>query len=164
MRNLQSFLNESIETSSNSDSAEPFSTMLSKLEKISTWCNDYNFDDQGRGEQAAKYIINEARQLNLNQRDYDLKQDCVRFCDDCETLVKHFNILKKDQNIEGAQNVGEHLLENINLLAKHINYSLIQKVVEDFSDTNSPINKLSNFVRNPEGIFKKYLRVKELFL
>ena len=152
---------------------KPSPTIFGKIEQVSKWCINPHFNDNGLGEQAAQLVIEDGRNLAVNNlhKDSDSRTLLIQTCNECEGLV---NMLQKQHedysknasdpqtnpaNLKTASmdmiSLGKQLQEKLNSLGHMIYKDLVQQVADDFIDINYPIRKLAEIIVMPlsESIF-----------
>lgn len=135
-------------------------TTHGKLEQATKWCNNPTFNDNTLGEQSARLILQEAKNLANQQTDSEICEILGNKCHECDFLINHLIKLNKEhkkssnKNLNDSLNiltVGKQLRDGLNFIVKNMTKSLVQQVADDFLDINHPIRKIADLVNNPSG-------------
>jgi vinculin len=132
---------------------KPDPTVCGKVEQAFKWCVDPFFNDHGLGENSARLIIEDAKNIASNHKDPQVNEDLMRNSHECELFVNKLSQLQhynKSNGIEAIA-IGKQLLERLELLGHKIAYALIQKFADDFIDVNFPLKKLSEIASSSFG-------------
>ena len=180
LHNLHAKIKDTTQIASNYGIHRLAPTIHGKLDQTNKWLiNPYFNINNGIGEKAGRFIINECRVLAISQcKDVEDREDFLQKAYETELLLNQLiNKLKKEnsdpynhkslsqQKIDlNAVDLGKQLIEKFKLLSKQIKRCLIQQVADDFIDINHPLKKLAEVGMNraknnkldPDTMRKKY--------
>ena len=151
--NLYETLKAIVHNVQNQSSYKPDPTVCGKVEQAFKWCINPFFNDHGLGENSARLIIEDAKNIALNHKDPQFNEDLMRNSHECELFVNKLSQLQhynKSNGIEAIA-IGKQILERLELLGHKIAYALIQKFADDFIDVNYPLKKLAEIASSSFG-------------
>lgn len=151
--NLYETLKAIVHNVQNQSIYKPDPTVSGKVEQAFKWCTNPFFNDHGLGENSARLIIEDAKQIAANHKDPQVSEDLMRTSHECELFVNKLSQLQhynKSNGIEAIA-IGKQLLERLDLLGNKISSALIQKFADDFIDINYPLKKLSEIASSSFG-------------
>lgn len=154
-----------IQSSNDSGVQKLSSTIFGKIEQINRWLvNPYLSSQNGIGEKAAWFIIDECRRLAISQcQDPEDREDFLKQGYETELLLNQLAKKLKQETDRNTKvidpnviNIGKDLKEKFRLLSRQIKRCLIQQVADNFIDVNHPMKRLADIVLNQatkQGLF-----------
>ncbi|XP_055334860.1 vinculin-like isoform X2 [Paramacrobiotus metropolitanus] len=141
-----------IQNAERSGIQQPAHTILGKLEQAKRWLNAPWVDDKGLGQSAIRQITEEGRRI-AKQCPEPHRTDLVRLCDEVDQLAGQLADLVRrgEGNSPQAKAIAQKLNDKLDELKNKIQSALLQRVVEDFVDINTPLKQFTDAVLAPEG-------------
>ena len=131
---------------------QPAHTVAGRVEQALAWLANPGFDDKGLGFQAIMSIVEEGRRL-ASVCPAAHRQDLLNLCNEVETQAKQLHDLCRSGqgNSPQAQNLAKALSQKLQALKRVIEGALVNRVVDDFIDVNTPLKQFTEAVLAPEG-------------
>jgi len=129
---------------------QPAHTVTGRLEQARRWLVNPSADDRGLGQRAINLIVAEARKVAEGVSG-NHKAELLNLSDQVDSLL-HQLLLGGAANTPQAQAVAAQLVQKLGELKNRIQYAVVNRVVEDFVDTVTPIKQFTEAVHIPEGV------------
>lgn len=124
-----------------------------QLELSAKWLRNSNGHYSLIGEMSARSIIQEAKNIMSKEVHFNDRQNFEKFILESEFMIDNF-INLSNQNIldrVAIKNTAKQLYSSLNFIVKRIYRLLIEKIVNQYSDINEPLNKLSEIIKISNG-------------
>ncbi|ODM94730.1 Vinculin [Orchesella cincta] len=132
---------------------QPAHTVTGRLEQARRWLANPGADDRGLGQRAISLIVDEARKVADGLPGIH-KAELLNLSDEVDSLLHQLGDLcrRGDGNSATAQAIAGQLVHKLGDLKNRIQYAVVNRVVEDFVDTVSPLKQFTDAVHVQEGV------------
>ena len=129
----------------------PAPTVAGRLEQARRWLEQPGVDDRGLGRQAIALVVEEGFKIGRVLEGED-RSRVVALCRRLEDSTKLLNDLCtiEQGNSPRALAVAKEIAQNLNQLKEVIRTALVDRVVEDLMDVNTPLKQFSDCVIKPK--------------
>lgn len=136
-----------------------------QLELSAKWLRNPNGNYNFIGEMATRSIIQEAKNIMSKEVQFSDRQNFEKIILECEFLIEEFINLSNKTKLDRItiKNTAKQLQNSLNLIVKRIYRLLIQKFVNQYSDTNSPLNKLAEIIKKSNGSIRIKIKLYQIF-
>ncbi|XP_013776385.1 vinculin-like isoform X4 [Limulus polyphemus] len=152
LRELNVLITNAIQNVERSGIQQPAHTVGGRVEQAQQWLANPSFDDKGLGQQAIQSIVQEGHKLAETSPQPE-KLEIQHLCNDIETMSRQLSDLtrKGQGKSPQAQALSRAIHGKLHELKNKIQMALVNRVVEDFIDTTSPLKQFTEAVLTPEG-------------
>ncbi|XP_076353432.1 vinculin-like isoform X8 [Tachypleus tridentatus] len=152
LRELNVIITNAIQNVERSGIQQPAHTVGGRVEQAQQWLANPSFDDKGLGQQAIQSIIQEGQKLAETSSQPE-KLEIEHLCNDVETMSRQLSDLtrKGQGKTPQAQALSRAIHGKLHELKNKIQMALVNRVVEDFIDTTTPLKQFTEAVLAPEG-------------
>lgn len=132
---------------------QPAHTVAGRLEQAGRWLQHPERDDNGLGRRAISLIVDEGNKVAVGLQGVQ-KAEMIALCEQVDRLSRQLS----DQCRRGlgsspqAQQIARTLQEKLHELKDSIQTAVVNRVVEDFADINTPLKQFTEAVHVPEGV------------
>ncbi|BES98119.1 vinculin [Nesidiocoris tenuis] len=128
-------------------------TVTGRLEQATRWLQHPERDDNGVGHRAIAKIVDEGKRVADGLQGVH-RAEMIALCEQVERLSRQLSDLCRRGmgNTNQAQQVARTLSEKLHELKDSIQKEVVNRVVEDFSDINTPLKQFTEAVHVPEGV------------
>uniref|UniRef100_A0A0A9VYZ0 Vinculin n=1 Tax=Lygus hesperus TaxID=30085 RepID=A0A0A9VYZ0_LYGHE len=128
-------------------------TVTGRLEQATRWLQHPERDDNGVGHRAIAMIVDEGKRVADGLQGVH-KAEMIALCEQVDRNSRQLSDLCRRGmgNTHQAQQVARTLSEKLHELKDSIQKAVVNKVVEDFSDINTPLKQFTEAVHVPEGV------------
>ncbi|XP_014275815.1 vinculin isoform X5 [Halyomorpha halys] len=132
---------------------QPAHTVAGRLEQAGRWLQHPERDDNGLGRRAISLIVDEGNKVAVGLQGVQ-KAEMIALCEQVDRLSRQLT----DQCRRGlgsspqAQQIARTLQEKLHELKDSIQTAVVNRVVEDFADINTPLKQFTEAVHVPEGV------------
>ncbi|XP_059491321.1 vinculin isoform X2 [Neocloeon triangulifer] len=132
--------------------AQPAHTVTGRLEQARRWLAHPDRDDRGLGQRAIALIVEEGKKVAEGLPGAH-KAEILGLCDEVDLLSRQLGELCRagQGNSEHAQAIARNLSQKLYELKTRIQNAVVNRVVEDFIDVNTPLKLFTDAVLAPEG-------------
>ncbi|XP_035701560.1 vinculin isoform X3 [Folsomia candida] len=131
---------------------QPAHTVTGRLEQARKWLGNPAVDDRGLGQRAISLIVDEARRVADGLPGVQ-KAELLNLSDQVDSLLHQLGELcrRGEGNSPAGQAIAGQLVAKLAELKNKIQTAVINRVVEDFVDTVTPLRQFTEAVLAPEG-------------
>ncbi|CAH1389700.1 unnamed protein product [Nezara viridula] len=132
---------------------QPAHTVAGRLEQAGRWLQHPEREDNGLGRRAISLIVDEGNKVAVGLQGVQ-KAEMIALCEQVDRLSRQLS----DQCRRGlgsspqAQQIARTLQEKLHELKDSIQTAVVNRVVEDFADINTPLKQFTEAVHVPEGV------------
>ncbi|XP_014239682.1 vinculin isoform X2 [Cimex lectularius] len=128
-------------------------TVAGRLEQATRWLQHPERDDSGLGHRAIALIVDEGKKVAEGLQGVH-KAEMIALCEQVDRLSRQLSDLCRRGmgNSPQAQQVARNLSEKLHELKESIQNAVVNRVVEDFADINTPLKQFNEAVHVPEGV------------
>lgn len=132
---------------------QPAHTVTGRLEQARRWLANPSADDRGLGLRAISLIVDEGRKVADGLPGVH-KAELLNLSDEVDSLLHQLGDLcrRGDGNTPAAQAIAGQLVHKLSDLKNRIQYAVVNRVVEDFVDTVTPLKQFTEAVHVQEGV------------
>ena len=152
LNELNGLVLKAVTNAERSGMLQPAHTNTGRLEQARRWLANPSADDRGLGQRAVSLIVDEARKVADGLPGVQ-KAELLNLSDEVDTLLHQLSDLcrRGDGNSPQAQAISGQLVAKLAELKNKIQSAVINRVVEDFMDSHSPLKRFTDAVHAPEG-------------
>lgn len=132
---------------------QPAHTVAGRLEQAGKWLQHPEREDNGLGRRAISLILDEGNKVAEGLQGVQ-KAEMIALCEQVDRLTRQLSDLCR-RGLGGspqAQQIARTLQEKLHELRDSIQTAVVNRVVEDFSDINTPLKQFTEAVHVPEGV------------
>ncbi|XP_073977275.1 vinculin isoform X10 [Rhodnius prolixus] len=128
-------------------------TVAGRLEQATRWLQHPDRDDSGVGHRAIALIVDEGKKVAEGLQGVH-KAEMIALCEQVDRLSRQLSDLCRRGmgNSPQSQQVARTLSEKLHELKESIQNAVVNRVVEDFADINTPLKQFTDAVHVPEGV------------
>ncbi|KAK9499771.1 hypothetical protein O3M35_002746 [Rhynocoris fuscipes] len=128
-------------------------TVAGRLEQATRWLQHPDRDDSGVGHRAIALIVDEGKKVADGLQGVH-KAEMIALCEQVDRLSRQLSDLCRRGmgSSPQAQQVARTLSEKLHELKESIQKAVVNRVVEDFADINTPLKQFTEAVHVPEGV------------
>uniref|UniRef100_A0A069DWV1 Vinculin n=1 Tax=Panstrongylus megistus TaxID=65343 RepID=A0A069DWV1_9HEMI len=128
-------------------------TVAGRLEQATRWLQHPDRDDSGVGHRAIALIVDEGKKVADGLQGVH-KAEMIALCEQVDRLSRQLSDLCRRGmgNSPQSQQVARTLSEKLHELKESIQNAVVNRVVEDFADVNTPLKQFTEAVHVPEGV------------
>ncbi|XP_065348377.1 vinculin isoform X2 [Cloeon dipterum] len=149
---LQRLVGRSVSGVERCGMAQPAHTVSGRLEQARRWLAHPDRDDRGLGQRAIALIVEEGKKVAEGLPGAH-KAEILGLCDEVDVLSRQLGELCRagQGNSEHALAIARNLSQKLYELKTRIQNAVVNRVVEDFIDVNTPLKLFTDAVLAPEG-------------
>lgn len=131
---------------------QPAHTVTGRLDQARRWLANPSVDDKGLGQKAIALIVEEARKVGDGLPGVQ-KAELLNLSDEVDSLYHHLAEFSRrgDGNTPQALAVANQLIHKLAELKNKIQNAVVNRVVEDFVDTVTPLKAFTDAALAAEG-------------
>ena len=131
---------------------QPAHTVTGRLDQARRWLANPSVDDKGLGQRAIGLVVEEARKVAEGLPGVQ-KSELLNLSEEVDSLYHHLGDLSRrgEGSSPQAQVLSNQLIRKLAELKNKIQSAVINRVVEDFVDTVSPLKQFTEAVAVSEG-------------
>ncbi|GAB6023144.1 hypothetical protein CHUAL_007224 [Chamberlinius hualienensis] len=152
LHELNALVNRAVLNVEKSGIQQPAHTVAGRVEQAQRWLANPAADDKGLGQQAIQLVVEEGRKV-AEGLPYAQKNEIMALCNEVDSLQRQLADLchRGLGNSPQAQAIARNLSAKLQQLKNKIQTALVDRVVEDFIDTTTPLKLFTEAVLAPEG-------------
>lgn len=170
LHELNALLSRSVVNVEKSGIQQPAHTVAGRVEQAQRWLSNPSADDKGLGQQAIQLVVEEGRKVAEGLPTAQ-KNEIMALSNDVDNLSRQLaDLCRRGMgNSPQATAIARNLSSKLHELKHKIQTALVDRVVEDFIDTSTPLKQFTEAVMLPEGtpnreaVFKDKARVLQEF-
>ncbi|GLH15861.1 Catenin alpha [Gryllus bimaculatus] len=153
LADVQNLVMRAVVSMEKSGVQQPAHTVSGRLEQAHRWLSNPERDDRGLGQQAIALIVDEGKKVAEGLPGIQ-KAEILGLCDEVDTLSHQLSDLCRRGmgNSSQAQEIARVLSQKLYELKNRIQNAVVNRVVEDFIDINTPLKQFTDAVHMAEEI------------